>query len=80
LSTTITITHKISSIGRKELDRALKRDTFFNEMDLWNDWSSADTLLDYLKTSHDFPDNELADNVEQAHNEFRRNFKLKSSS
>jgi hypothetical protein len=78
---TITITHKISSIGRKELDRAIKnttiRDTILN---LWNDRSSVDTLLDYLKTSHDFPDNELADNVEKAHIEFRKNFRLQSSS
>jgi len=60
----------ISSIGRKELDKALKR----------NNWSSADTLLDYLQTSNDFPDNELAENVEKARNEFRKNFKLQSSS
>ncbi|MGA9151351.1 MAG: hypothetical protein WBZ36_12300 [Candidatus Nitrosopolaris sp.] len=76
---TITITHKIS-IDRKELDRAIKRDTIFNEMNLLNDRSSVDTLLDYLKTSQDFPDNELADNVEKAHKEFRKNFKLFHSS
>ncbi|MFZ0513306.1 MAG: hypothetical protein WAM14_16985 [Candidatus Nitrosopolaris sp.] len=79
---TITITHMMSSIGRKELDMAIKRDAIlyiFNEMNLRNNRSSVDTLLDYLQTSHDFPDNELAENVEKAHDEFRKNFRLQSS-
>lgn len=81
---TVTITHMISSIGKKELDMAIKRNDailyIFNEMNLRNNRSSVDTLLEYLQTSRDFPDNELAENIEKSHDEFRKNFRLQSSS
>jgi hypothetical protein len=41
--------------------------------------SDAELLADYLETSGDFPDNELADSIENASREFRQNFKLHSS-
>ncbi len=37
---------------------------------------SARRLLNYINYSDDFPDNELADNIEKASKEFRKNFKI----
>ena len=39
---------------------------------------SNHTAKDYIENSGDFPDYELADAIEEASNEFRRNFKLRS--
>lgn len=39
----------------------------------------AELLADYLETSGDFPDSELADSIENASREFRQSFRLRSS-
>jgi hypothetical protein len=38
---------------------------------------TAKKLLDYLNNSKDFPDHELANDIEKASKEFRKNFKLR---
>jgi hypothetical protein len=39
---------------------------------------TAERLLRYLEESNDFPDKELAENVEKARREFRNEFRLES--
>lgn len=41
------------------------------------DNKSAKKLLEYIESSKDFPDYELANNIEKASKDFRKNFKLK---
>jgi hypothetical protein len=38
----------------------------------------VDRLLENIQRSGDFPDEELADNIEQTEKDFRRNFRLRS--
>lgn len=37
---------------------------------------NTELLIDYVEKSNDFPDVELANNIEKASKEFRHNFKL----
>lgn len=50
----------------------------YRETHSGNNLRTAELLLNYLEGSNDFPDNELAENLERARSEFRKEFKIES--
>jgi hypothetical protein len=50
----------------------------YREMHSGNNLRTAELLLNYLERSADIPDNELAENIERARKEIRKEFKLES--
>jgi hypothetical protein len=74
----LSITQNIS-IEKEDIERIVNRiDSIWDETSITT--GTAELLSDYFEKNDDFPDIELADNIEKASKEFRQDFELRHTS
>lgn len=71
----LVLTKPSISIGEKYIEKVLNR--FGLIRSILDETINTELLIDYVEKSNDFPDIELANNIEKASKEFRHNFKLR---